>query len=90
MSDDKKPETTEGLKEFLTNDPDDLPEAATLGMEGVVLDYAKASRFAYPGLRRLGIEVPRLTAFDLSGFVGAWVLVGALIALLVWLAGIGR
>lgn len=27
MSDDKKPETTEDLKEFLNNDPEDLPEA---------------------------------------------------------------
>ena len=27
MSDDKKPQTTEDLKEFLNNDPEDLPEA---------------------------------------------------------------
>jgi len=27
VSDDKKPQTTEDLKEFLNNDPEDLPEA---------------------------------------------------------------
>lgn len=70
--------------------PGKLPESATLGMDGVLLDYGKASAFAYPGLQRLGIELPRMTPFDLGGFILAWVLVGGLIGLLVWLAGIGR
>jgi hypothetical protein len=67
----------------------ELPESATLGMEGILLDYSKASQFGYAGLRRLGIEIPRLNRFDWSGFVGAWVLVGGLILLLAWLAGLG-
>jgi Na+/proline symporter len=72
------------------NPPDKLPEAATLGMGGVVLDYAKASAHAYTGLQRLGIEVPRLRAVDWGGFLGAWALVFALIGLLAWLSGLGR
>jgi Na+/proline symporter len=63
-----------------------LPESATLGMEGVVLDYRKSSRFAYHGLQRFGLEVPRLTWFDGGGFAVAWVLVAGLVALLAWLA----
>ncbi len=69
---------------------DDLPESATLGMEGVVLDYRKASAFAYRGLQRWGIELPRLNWLDWGGFLGAWGLVGFLILLLIWLAGIGK
>lgn len=70
--------------------PAELPESATLGMHGVLLDYEKASAtFAYQSLRRLGIEFPRMTWFDWGGFLAAWALVGALIALLAWLAGIG-
>jgi Na+/proline symporter len=65
-----------------------LPESATLGMEGVVLDYRKSSRFAYGGLQRFGLEVPRLTWFDCVGFALAWVLVIGLIGLLAWLAGL--
>jgi Na+/proline symporter len=68
--------------------PHDLPESATLGMEGKILDYAKSSRFAYQGLQNLGLEIPRLTRFDCGGFMVAWVLVGALIGLLVWLASL--
>lgn len=67
----------------------DLPEAATLGMDGIILDYKRASRFAYPGLQRIGFELPRMTPFDLGGFIAAWALVGALIGLLVWLSGVG-
>ncbi|HVC97207.1 MAG TPA: sodium:solute symporter family protein [Pirellulales bacterium] len=67
----------------------ELPESATLGMEGVLLDYRKASRFGYAGLRRLGIELPRLTRFDCVGFLAAWGLVVMLITLLYWLAGLG-
>ncbi|MCS6862746.1 MAG: hypothetical protein NZT92_20770, partial [Abditibacteriales bacterium] len=69
---------------------EDLPEAATLGLEGVTLDYRKASTFAYQGLQRFGIELPRLNWLDWGGFLGAWALVGFLILLLKWLAGIGR
>jgi Na+/proline symporter len=67
-----------------------LPESATLGMEGALLDYRKSSAYAYPRLQRLGIEVPRMTVVDWGGFLAAWALVGALIALLVWLSGLGR
>jgi len=66
----------------------DLPESATLGMEGTTLDYRKSSRFAYAGLQELGFEVPRFTLFDWAGFLAAWVLVGGLIVLLIWLAGL--
>jgi Na+/proline symporter len=66
--------------------PHDLPEPATLGMEGLVLDYRKSSRFAYPRLQKLGLEIPRMTWFDWGGFLVAWVLVGGLIGLLIWLA----
>jgi hypothetical protein len=68
--------------------PQDLPESATLGMDGTSLDYRKSSRFAYSKLQELGFELPRLTRFDWGGFLVAWVLVGGLIVLLIWLAGI--
>jgi Na+/proline symporter len=68
--------------------PHDLPESATLGMEGVLLDYHKSSRFAYGRLQRLGVEIPRMTWFDWGGFLAAWVLVGGLIALLIWLSAL--
>jgi hypothetical protein len=67
---------------------DDSPESATLGMEGITLDYRKSSRFAYPALQKLGLEIPRMTWFDWGGFLAAWVLVGALIVLLIWLAAL--
>lgn len=67
-----------------------LHEAATLGLHGVVLDYRKASAYAYPGLQRAGLEIPRMGLVDWGGFLGAWALVGLLIGLLVWLSGIGR
>jgi len=67
----------------------DLPESATLGMDGVLLDYHKSSALVYPRLQKLGIEIPRLNAFDVGGFLGAWVLVAFLIGLLIWLAGLG-
>ncbi len=66
--------------------PEDLPESATLGLDVVRLDYRKSSRFAYAGLQRLGLEVPRFTWFDGLGFVAAWALVGGLIGLLIWLS----
>jgi Na+/proline symporter len=67
---------------------DDLPESATLGMEGITLDYRKSSRFAYPALQKLGLEIPRMTRFDWGGFLAAWALVGGLIGLLIWLAAL--
>ena len=72
-----------------TDAPAQLPESATLGMAGVTLDYRKSSVYAYRGLQRMGIELPRMTWFDWGGFVLAWILVGALVALLVFLAGLG-
>jgi hypothetical protein len=69
--------------------PGELPEAATLGMGGALLDYRKASRWAHRGFQRIGLEVPRLTWFDWVGFLAAWLAVGGLIGLLTWLAGVG-
>jgi hypothetical protein len=40
-------------------------------------------------LQELGLEIPRLSWFDWGGFLAAWVLVGGLIGLLTWLAGLG-
>jgi len=74
---------------LLVNQDVELHESATLGMDGIVLDYQKASRFGYAGLRRMGIELPRLTRFDFAGFLAAWGLVLMLITLLYWLAGLG-
>jgi Na+/proline symporter len=65
-----------------------LPESATLGMDGLALDYRKSSSFAYARLQQLGIELPRMTWFDWAGFLAAWVLVLGLISLLIWLAGL--
>jgi hypothetical protein len=65
-------------------------EEAMLGLHGIAIDYRQASQFAYPGLRKIGIEIPRMTAIDWGGFLMAWATVGALIALLVWLASLGR
>ena len=66
----------------------DLPESATLGLEGMALDYQRSSRFAYARLQDLGLEVPRLTWFDWGGFLVAWILVGGLMGLLIWLAAL--
>jgi hypothetical protein len=65
-----------------------LPESATLGMQGLLLDYRKSSRFACEGLQKLGLEIPRMTWFDWGGFLAAWVLVAVLIELLIWLASL--
>jgi Na+/proline symporter len=69
---------------------DSLPESATMGMDGALLDYQKSSLFAYRHLQRWGIELPRLNWVDWGGFIGAWALVGFLILLLTWLAGLGK
>jgi Na+/proline symporter len=66
--------------------PHDLPESATLGMEGKLLDYQKSSQFTYSRLQKFGLEIPRLTWFDWGGFALAWLLVGGLIGLLITLA----
>ena len=39
-------------------------------------------------VQELGLEIPRFTWFDGVGFLAAWVLVGGLIGLLVWLSGL--
>ena len=67
--------------------PAELSESATLGLDGGKLDYRKASAFGYRGAQRWGIEVPRMTWFDWSGFLLAWGFVAALVVLLVWLSG---
>ena len=62
-------------------------EAATLGLEGVTLDYKKASSlFGWPLLQRLGIEIPRMTPIDWGGFAAAWLAVFALLGLLLGVA----
>ncbi len=63
-----------------------MHEAATLGIDGMTLDYARASAAAYQRLQRLGLEIPRLNPIDWGGFLAAWVIVGALVALLLCLA----
>jgi Na+/proline symporter len=72
-----------------TDAPAELPESATLGLDGLPLDYRKSSAYAYRGLQRIGIEVPRFTWFDWGGFIVAWAFVAALIALVLWFARIG-
>ena len=69
--------------------PPGLPEAATIGLDGAAFDYRKSSRFAYRRLQELGFEIPRLSWFDWGGFLVAWVLVGGLVGLLTYLAGLG-
>lgn len=70
--------------------PHEYRAEATLGLHGPALDYKKSSRYAYPGLQKLGIEIPRMSLVDWGGFIGAWATVGVLIALLVWLASLGK
>jgi hypothetical protein len=72
-----------------TDAPASLPESATLGLDGVTLDYRKSSAYAHRSLQRLGVELPRMTWFDWGGFVLAWIFVGALVWLLVFLASFG-
>jgi Na+/proline symporter len=70
--------------------PDPQPhESATLGMEGVSLDYSRACRFGYAALRKCGLEIPRLTPVDWIGFAAAWLVVGAILAAFAWLAQFG-
>ena len=64
------------------------PAAAAEG-DAAQFDYRKASAFAYRGLQRIGVEIPRLGRIDWGGFLLAWGLVGALIVLLMWLARLG-
>lgn len=78
----------EHLVRWATPDAE-LPESCTLGMEGVRLDYQLACRYAYAGLRRFGLEIPRMTRFDWGGFLLAWLMVGGLIWLLYILSSWG-
>jgi len=67
-------------------EPAGAAEHLGLGLHGTILDYNQASHFGIPALQRIGVEIPRLTTFDVVGFLAAWVLVGAMIALLAVLA----
>jgi hypothetical protein len=66
---------------------DDAPEA--IGLHGRLLDYGKAAAYGYAAPRKMGFEIPRMTPVDWGGFLVAWAIVGGLIALLIWLAGLG-
>ena len=68
-----------------------LSEEPASTTEGVALqlDYRKASAFAYRGLQRFGVEIPRFARIDWGGFLTAWGLVGVFIVLLIWLARLG-
>ncbi|MFO0945015.1 MAG: sodium:solute symporter family protein [Planctomycetota bacterium] len=72
--------------EARTTHDEPLPESATLGMHGIVLDYQRASGNAYPLPRTWGLEIPRMTAVDWLGFLVAWTVVGGLLGLLVLVA----
>ena len=74
----------------LAEPPITFREEAVLGLSGIAIDYRKVSHLAYPGLRRIGIEIPKMSAVDWAGFLLAWATVGGLIGLLVWLASLGR
>jgi Na+/proline symporter len=69
--------------------PDAGIEFDAVAGEDMPLDYEKAARFGVASIRRHGIELPRLGLIDWGGFLAAWVMVGALIALLIWLASLG-
>ena len=60
--------------------------AVTLGLGETRLDFEAVADNAYQGPRKYALELPRLTVVDWGGFLGAWVLVAALIGLLMWLA----
>jgi hypothetical protein len=62
---------------------------ASLGMPEGALDFARAAPYGYAAARRWGLEIPRLGWVDWCGFALAWILVGALIGLLAWLARLG-
>lgn len=54
------------------------------------LDYKLASeRWGYRFTRSLGLELPRMTFLDWAGFIFAWIVVGLIIALFAFLAGVG-
>lgn len=73
-----------------TSPPADAAEDAALGLHGPPLDYERVAHFASPAWRAAGFEIPRWTLMDWGGFLAAWGMVGGLIGLLVWLAGLGR
>jgi hypothetical protein len=66
-----------------------VPDFTLVGLDGKSLDYAKASRHGCRGLAQWGLEIPRWKPSDWLGFLAAWVIVGALVGLLAWLAGVG-
>jgi Na+/proline symporter len=75
---------------FRLQTPDIALTKAAGESDETLLDYGKASAYAYPGLQRLGVEIPRMTWTDCGGFLLAWGLVAALVGLLVALASFGR
>jgi len=66
----------------LVSPPAHFADEAALGLQGPGLDYAKTAHLGYAGLRRLGLEIPRMGWMEWGGFIVAWVTVGALLALL--------
>jgi Na+/proline symporter len=66
------------------------PAAISSERDGILLDYDRASAYAYRTLLRLGLEIPRMTWADCGGFLLAWGLVAALIGILLTLANLGR
>jgi Na+/proline symporter len=75
--------------EFAAEASQGLSDEATLGLRGRALDYEKARQYAYAFPRRFGFEITRWNLVDWAGFLVAWIVVGALIALLAWLAQLG-
>ncbi|MFN0053409.1 MAG: sodium:solute symporter [Planctomycetales bacterium] len=69
--------------------PTEHAAEATLGLHGAGLDYTRVADMASPRWRRLGFDIPRMTLFDIGGFIAAWCMVLGLIGLLMWLARLG-
>lgn len=62
--------------------PSRFADEAALGLHGAGLDYAKSAPLGYAGLRRFGLEVPRMGWTEWGGFLLAWATVGGLLGLL--------
>ena len=58
-------------------------------MDGAISTTVSRRDLPTVDCNELGLEIPRLSWFDWGGFLAAWVLVGGLIGLLIWLAGFG-
>lgn len=67
----------------------ELSPDAGYGIPEGPLDYERAVALAVPALARRGIVLPRFNRVDGVGFLAAWVFVGLLILLLLWLASLG-